>query len=393
MAAAALLFMALLGAVTSLSPVQGVQADPQWEAYKQRFRKQYATVAEEEERHRIFRETLDRIDALNRRNGEAVFGLTAMSDRRPNEKYARGARPPPVQHKAPLLGAARLADAAKPAAIDWRRTKAVTPVKNQGQCGSCWAFSTAETVESQFILKLGGDIPLTLSPQQVTSCTATCDGCGGGWPADGYRYLETVPGLASSFFWPYAQGLTPNQQCLAKSCTQSCSAKNVSALTADEFYVGRHATISGFAYATPPCTDACAHQDLAKLATSLQEGPVAVCVNAGAWDDYTGGVLTAEGCGGSAYYDLDHCVQLVGYNTTAEKPYWIVRNSWDTVWGMDGYIHLEFNTNACGIADEATIPMVSGGLVGAELEAKHAQALREAISDRLDGKAASHLVV
>lgn len=114
--------------------------------------------------------------------------------------------------------------------------------------------------------------------------------------------------------------------------------------------------MEGFEYATPACTGACANQDLTRLAASVAEaGPVSVYVNAGAWDSYTGGVLTSAACGGMAFDDLDHCVQLVGYNTTAAKPYWIVRNSWDTTWGEEGYIYLEYAKNTCGLGDEATI--------------------------------------
>jgi len=330
------------------------ETDHKWEAYKQEFSKRYASAEEEKERHGIFHESLKRIDALNLRNGDSVFGLNPTSDRRPEEKWAKGGKAPQVQ-SAPVM---EVSSPRNPAAIDWRLSPAVTPVKNQGQCGSCWAFSVAETVESAYILKTGETYGMTFSPQQVASCTTTCDGCGGGWTYAGYEYLKSVPGLSSAWFWPYAQSLTP-PGCLGPSCTQACSAHNVSQLTPDQFYIGHYATVSGYSYATPPCTGACATQDLTKLAAAVEQGPVSICVNAGAWSDYKGGVLTAEGCGSMASSSIDHCVQLIGYNTTAAKPYWIVRNSWDTVFGEDGYIYLEYGKNTCGLADVATVPELS----------------------------------
>merc|ERR1712098_439638 len=89
-----------------------------------------------------------------------------------------------------------------PKSINWRYTEAVTPIKNQGQCGSCWAFSAAEAIESQMILGIGGKVSISLSPQQIASCapsngTYGCDGCNGGFTEAAYEYLKTVPGLAN----------------------------------------------------------------------------------------------------------------------------------------------------------------------------------------------------
>lgn len=208
-----------------------------------------------------------------------------------------------------------------------------------------------------YILHNSHDHLENFSPQQVASCVAECDGCGGGDTVTAYEYLKTTK-LAQGPFWPYAQGLTPLDSCTGKSCTEACSSHNVDELEKYKFYIGPYAQVTGFSYATPTCTDECADQDLGKLAASVAEGPVSICVNAGAWSDYTGGVLTSAGCGGFGFDDLDHCVQLVGYNTTAETPYWIVRNSWDTGFGEAGYIYLEYSKNTCGLADEATIALL-----------------------------------
>merc|ERR1712039_256633 len=132
---------------------------------------------------------------------------------------------------------------------------------------------------------------------------------------------------------------------------------------------GSYAQVSGYSYAVKPCTQgSCSHQDLKGFAAALEKTPLSVCVNAGTWNDYTGGVLTAAGCGSMAADAQDHCVMAVGFNATAPTPYWIVRNSWATTWGEDGYIYLEMAENTCGLADDATIPEVTVDLNGKEAE-------------------------
>merc|ERR1711904_487951 len=103
---------------------------------------------------------------------------------------------------------------------------------------------------------------------------------------------------------------------------------------------------------------ACTNQDLTAFAAALEKTPLSVCVNAGAWNDYTGGVLTSAACGSMGADSQDHCVMAVGFNATAPTPYRIVRNSWATTWGEQGYIYLEMAKNTCGLADDATIPEV-----------------------------------
>merc|ERR1711957_703827 len=136
---------------------------------------------------------------------------------------------------------------------------------------------------------------------------------------------------------------------------------------------------------------ACDSQDLEKLSAALEETPVSVCVNAGAWDDYTGGVLSSSACGSMAADDQDHCVMAAGFNTTAPTPYWIVRNSWSSTWGEKGYIYLEYSENTCGLADGATIPTVALGLSEAQ-EAKAAEG-RERMYLQATRQASTNVVV
>ena len=115
-----------------------------------------------------------------------------------------------------------------------------------------------------------------------------------------------------------------------------------------------YATIEGYAFATDPCgAGLCEDQNLDELAAVTDATPVSVCLDAASWDDYTGGVLRADSCS-SAYIDVDHCVQLVGYDKGAAEPYWKIRNSWGTDWGEGGFIRLAFgNENMCCVGCEA----------------------------------------
>jgi len=315
---------------------------------------------------------MGRIEAGNAL-GANVFGLTWTSDRKEHEKHAKGhkkpanfvATAPEFEKKAPFVGVK---------AINWRTTDAVTPIKNQGQCGSCWAFSATEAIESQLALTGGDEYSIELAPQQITSCTPSTgtygsDGCNGGFTEGAYEYVKSAPGLTNSFNIGYQQSLT------AQDATVACSTftdKINSMAGADAQLSGGYAQVSGYTYATPACTSgACASQDLQKLAAALEETPVSICVNAGAWNDYTGGVMSSSQCGSMAADEQDHCVMATGFNTTASTPYWIVRNSWASTWGEKGYIYLEYDKNTCGLADDATIPTVTLNLSPAE-EAKAA---------------------
>ncbi len=124
-------------------------------------------------------------------------------------------------------------------------------------------------------------------------------------------------------------------------------------ITYDQWYLHSLFTVhvANYTYATPGCTDSCTNQDELTLQANLYEvAPVSICVDASEWQSYTGGILdSSSGCQ-SAYSALDHCVQLVGYGVDAvsKEKYWLVRNSWNTNWGENGYIRLKFGENTCG---------------------------------------------
>jgi len=220
--------------------------------------------------------------------------------------------------------------------VDWRTRHAVTPVKDQGQCGSCWAFSATEEIESMWFLKNG--TLNVLSPQQIVSCDTVDQACDGGDTITAYAYVKQAHGLVLEKQYPYTSG---NSGVRGRCSYNHAEVKS---------------PVSGYVYATPPCdSGSCNHQDAAGVESHLsQTGPISICVYADSWQDYTSGILRSN-CPHSAD-SLDHCVQLVGM--TSE--YWIIRNSWNTDWGEKGYIRVAKNpNNLCGILDEATIVQFS----------------------------------
>jgi len=215
-----------------------------------------------------------------------------------------------------------------PQTLDWRTQNMVTPVKDQGQCGSCWAFSVTENIESMYCMKNQIDCTTfaPLAPQEIVDCDTTDQGCNGGDPPTAYAFVMQEGGMEDESDYPYtAQDGTCNfQSNLVK------------------------VTISNWQYATSNSDESTMQNNL------VSWGPLSICVDAEPWQDYTGGVLMASDCSNS----LDHCVQLVGYDMTQSTPFWIVRNSWGTDWGENGYIRLQYGQDTCGCADEATSAII-----------------------------------
>ena len=297
--------------------------------------KVYESSDEHTLRFEHFRNTLARIEARNTEHGlfegKPVFGLTKFSDLHPEEFKAKYLTYKPSGARNLTLHKPK--QAVRASSIDWRDHNVVTPVKDQGQCGSCWAFSIAEEMESMNALH-GSTGLQKLSVQQLVSCDQNDGGCNGGDPIQGYSYVQAAGGLTSESSYPYVSG---------DGYTRSCnwSGGNV---------VG---TLSSWQWATQGCYGSCDNQDESTLMRNIAStGPASVCVNAEPWQDYVSGVMSS-GCSHS-YSDLDHCVQLVGYGNSGGSSYYLVRNSWADNWGYGGYIYLKTGSNVCGIANEAT---------------------------------------
>ncbi len=192
--------------------------------------------------------------------------------------------------------------------VDWTAKGAVTPVKNQGQCGSCWAFSATGVTES-WAKQKGNTV--SLSEQQLVDCSASYGnhGCNGGWPSSALKYVRDH-GIASESEYPY------------KAKTLTCSKQGGS------FKISGYASASG-------CSG---------ILNALQSRPVSVTVDASNWSRYSSGVFS--NCGKS----INHAVLLVG--VISEN--WKIKNSWGTTWGERGYIRLA-SGNTCGVCSYAGV--------------------------------------
>jgi len=303
----------------------------QFSKFKADHGKTYLTRSEETTRFSIFAENMKKIEAHN--NAKMVsykMGINQFSDMTQEEFSAHslgGYKRMPQPEKNILKAAKKINLKDLPESVDWRTKGAVSDVKNQGSCGSCWAFATTEMIESYAAIASGS--MTELSSQQVTSCTPNSMACGGtggcrgSIPQLGYTYIQLF-GHATEDSYPYVSGRT--------SDTEDCEYDVLDTMPV----VG----ITGY--------DTMTNDMEATMAHIANVGPLAVAVDAGSWSFYSGGVFS--GCDYSDNIGLNHAVQLVGYGTdAAEGDYWIVRNSWGSSWGENGYIRLQRESSLeCG---------------------------------------------
>jgi C1A family cysteine protease len=290
--------------------------------------KVYATTEEYQYRLAVFADNVDIIQSLNEAsNGGATYGLNEFSDLTSAEfrQLYNGYIPAASDAVKETLD---LPNVAAPDTFSWITENKVTPVKNQAQCGSCWAFSATENIESVWMIAKGltPSTMKALAPQQIVDCDKRDGGCNGGNTRTAFEYVIQAGGQDTEASYPY------------KAVNQACHF-----LPADV-----ETKISSYKYATT--TD---NEDQMKTATATVS-PLSICVDAAQWQNYRSGIMTSAQCGKS----LDHCVQIVGYDTSAATPYWNVRNSWGANWGEKGFIRLEYGKNTCGLATEATTAVV-----------------------------------
>ena len=298
--------------------------------FQEKFAKKYENVQELETRFSVFRENFRNIITHNAdRNQTFTMGVNQFTDLTPEEFKAQMIR----GLKAPVgsYGCGTFSNSASgtPASIDWRTKGAVTTVKDQGQCGSCWTFSSTGAMEGAWAIAKGQLIDL--AEQELVDCAGLkygSMGCNGGQMEGAFKFIiENGQCAASSY--PYT----------AKDGTcHSCSAV-------------AHAT---------SCSDVKPNDQLS-LKAAVAKQPVAVAIEADTkyFQSYSGGVLTSASCGTS----LDHGVLAVGYGEENGQKYWLVKNSWGTSWGEQGYVKIgrsESTNDAgiCGIAMDPSFPTV-----------------------------------
>jgi len=308
------------------SPQASTQIHQEFNTFKTKFGKVYKSHQEELERFQIFKENYFHAAVRNGQRSSYTTGITQFSDLTTEE------------FKANFLGFKRAAfvpnnnevriSSNLPDSINWVDKGAVTSVKNQGHCGSCWAFATTEQIESYAQINTGK--LLELSTQQVTSCSPNdvqCGGSGGCFGSVtqlGFNYLQLF-GQMTEADYPYESG--------SSGSTGQCS------------YDSSKAAVSLTGYNTLP-----ANNQSAVMTHLAEVGPLAIAVDASQWGFYTGGVF--DGCSFDDNISINHGVQLVGYGSDfgplGVYDYWLVRNSWGKSWGEDGYIRLA-RTAECGI--------------------------------------------
>jgi len=311
-----------------------------WNDWMNHFGKKYATVEEEYHRFGIFLENVQQI-ALWNTNSENLASL------RPNQftdltneefvKYVHGNNGKCFSKHRPKYTIGRGTKSVKrvgdPASVDWTTQGVVTPVKNQGQCGSCWAFSATGSIECNYAIATKQ--LKSLSEQQLVDCSGAEGnmGCDGGEMDAAFQYVIKEGGLCTEAEYPYT-GV--DGTCKSTSCGT------------------KYDVIKTYTDVTK--------RDEAALETASVSGCVSVAIEADqfAFQYYSSGILTGT-CG----TNLDHGVLVVGYGTQGGQDYWKVKNSWGTDWGEDGYVLIckacgaNGNQGECGINDDPSFAVIN----------------------------------
>jgi len=298
------------------------------------FDKDYKTLEEREYRYQIFKEKLDLIESHNG-NAKKQFsmGINQFSDLT-NEEFHDflGFKP---EYKKNGFGNPARNNFQLPKSVDWRNQNAVTDIKDQGACGSCWAFSTTGTIEGFHAIQTKKLV--SLSEQNIIDCTwgepYNNTGCEGGDMRTALQYVINNKGIDTEDSYPYADYEGEDGE---ENCTYSV--KNIGAVIH-----AVHDVISG---------------NETDLAYAVFNCPVSVAIDASldSFQNYEGGIYYEPECE-SDLQDLDHGVLVVGYGVEDDDEYWIVKNSWGPTWGMEGYILMSRgDDNQCGIATYATFP-------------------------------------
>ncbi|XP_019719333.1 cathepsin K [Hippocampus comes] len=320
-------------AVSALARLDQVTLDSQWEQWKITHGREYNGLDEEGIRRAIWEKNALMIEAHNQ---EAALGLHSyelgmnhlgdMTSEEVAEKMMglempmtreRGFTMSPEQQAYPL-----------PKSVDYRKMGMVTPVKDQGSCGSCWAFSSAGALEGQ-LAKTTGELR-DLSPQNLVDCVTENSGCGGGYMTNAFKYVRDNGGIDSEEAYPYVGQ--------AEVCSYNSSGTAAECRSYKEIPEG----------------------DEHALAVALfKVGPISVGIDAsqGTFQFYQRGIYYDPNCNKD---DVNHAVLAVGYGVTSRgKKYWLIKNSWSESWGNKGYIKMARNRgNLCGIANLASYPVV-----------------------------------
>ncbi|KAF6158248.1 hypothetical protein GIB67_028672 [Kingdonia uniflora] len=289
----------------------------------------YKDAAEKERRFVIFKNNVNLIESCNSVVGRSYkLSVNKFADQTNEEfKSARNGYKPLLAMPTITSNFKYENVTAVPSTMDWRKKGAVTPIKDQGQCGCCWAFSAVAAMEG--MIKTGKLV--SLSEQELVDCDVKGEdqGCQGGLMDDAFTFIKNNKGLATEVIYPYA------------GVDNTCNTKKAAS---------HAAKINGY-------EDVPANNEKALL-KAVASQPISVAIDAGGSDFqfYSSGIFTGT-CG----TQLDHGVTAVGYGTDENgAKYWLVKNSWGAGWGESGYIRMQRDVDAkeglCGIAMESSYP-------------------------------------
>jgi C1A family cysteine protease len=306
----------------------------QFSNFQERFAKKYESIHELENRFQIFKTNLRNIIIHNMdRSQNFTMGVNQFTDLTPEEfKSLYVGTGIQTTVGGTSCGSYSNSASGTPASIDWRTKGAVTSVKDQGQCGSCWTFSSTGAVEGAWAIAKGQLIDF--SEEQLVECAGIkygSMGCNGGSMEGAFNYI-IANGQCTASSYPYTSGTGQSGSC------KSCSA--VAHLSS--------------------CSDVKPNDQLS-LKAAVARQPVSVAIEADTryFQSYSSGVLTSSSCG----TNLDHGVLAVGYGTENGIDYWLVKNSWSTSWGDNGYVKIARSSSTndpgiCGIAKQPSFPTI-----------------------------------
>lgn len=280
---------------------------PQYAQRKEIFDRELARVVANNKRNTSWKENVNHMSALTAEEKKAFTGRS---------KAVHAAHTPLRQSSVEASDFPKMKVSSLPTDVDWRNEGVVTAVKDQGMCGSCWAFAATATLESHVAIA-SGEL-FDLSPQQIAACSPNPDKCGGTGNCQGataeiaFDYMASSAGILEEFQYGYSEYFGKESDC---------------AINPDGI---PKAQISGYKQLT--------ENNYEELMNAVaQVGPIAISVDASTWSAYDSGIF--DGCN-QKNPDIDHAVVLVGYGTDNGKDYWLVRNSWSASWGENGYIRL-----------------------------------------------------
>lgn len=338
----ALLGLTLLVSM-SVSALKPAVDDSKFRTWMKENDKSYPSIKEFNHRFQVFLSNLERIEQMNLKNGKTVFGLNQFSDLTPAEFKQQYLMPSFAPSHQCRWNETRYSSASPtfkpPDSLDWRNytPAVVVPPKDQGGCGSCWAFSTVANIEGQWALKTKS-AAVSLSEEQIVDCSHSCEeyegqklcngGCNGGLPWLAYEDIIRWGNLTTEQAYPYKSG----GLCDAASKPFGARISNWTAVP----------------------------HDMASIEAYLaQHGPLSITLNANILQPYYRGIIESHWFTLCDAGHTDHAVTLVGYgndttNTSHPIHYWIVKNSWGARWGEKGYFRIQADTDLCGIWDCVT---------------------------------------